>query len=67
MSGCCGIRNDVSVMPYIGRSGVEHAADRRRHLGDDELTEAVDASYAAIVGQAAQERPPGLSHSGLFA
>ena len=53
--------DDASVMPYIGRSGWN-----RLHLGgaipDDEIIEAVDASYAAIVSKLPKKDrpPPGL-------
>jgi predicted DNA-binding protein (MmcQ/YjbR family) len=50
---------DASVMAYIGRSGWN---DLRAGgaISDDELREAVDESYALVVGRLAKKhRPPG--------
>ena len=51
--------DDASVMAYIGRSGWN---DLRLNgaIEDDELCEAVDESYALVVGKLARKyRPPG--------
>lgn len=55
--GCCRREDDASVMPYIGRSGwntlrVGGAID------DDEIREAVDASYEAVVAKLARKDRP---------
>ncbi|WP_278256139.1 MmcQ/YjbR family DNA-binding protein [Nocardioides convexus] len=49
--------DDASVMPYIGRSGWNNLA-LAGAIPDDELLEAVDASYRAVVGKAAEGAPP---------
>ena len=55
--------DDASVMAYIGRSGwntlrIDGA------IPDDEILEAVDASYELVVVEAAEEASPGgLGHS----
>ena len=54
--------DDAAVMPYIGRSGW----NRLRVGGaipDDELTEAVDASYTAVVSKLPKKDRPALSGS----
>ncbi len=49
--------DDASVMPYIGRSGWN---DLRFNgaIADDELYEAVDESYALVVGKLARKNRP---------
>ena len=50
---------DASVMAYIGRSGWNNLAFDGA-IGDDELLEAVDESYAIVVGKLPKKhRPPG--------
>jgi predicted DNA-binding protein (MmcQ/YjbR family) len=41
---------DASVMPYIGRSGW-NTLRAGGAIGDDEILEAIDASYAAVVSK----------------
>jgi predicted DNA-binding protein (MmcQ/YjbR family) len=41
---------DASVMPYIGRSGWNNLLIGEA-IGDDEIFEAIDASYQVIVGK----------------
>ena len=49
---------DASVMPYIGRSGWNDLAFGGA-IDDAELVEAVDESYALVVGKLAKKhRPP---------
>ena len=48
---------DASVMPYIGRFGW-NSLRTGGAIPDNELLEAVDASYQAVLSQAAQEGPP---------
>lgn len=50
---------DASVMPYIGRSGW-NTLRLGGAIPDDDLLEAVDASYATVVAKLAKkDRPPG--------
>jgi predicted DNA-binding protein (MmcQ/YjbR family) len=50
---------DASVMAYIGRSGW-NSLRLRGAIPDDELLEAVDASYDAVVSKVPKkDRPPG--------
>jgi predicted DNA-binding protein (MmcQ/YjbR family) len=49
--------DDASVMPYIGRSGW-NSLRIDGAIGDDELTEAVDASYAAVVSKLPKKDRP---------
>jgi predicted DNA-binding protein (MmcQ/YjbR family) len=54
-----GYPGDASVMAYIGRSGWNDLA-LGGAIGDDELIEAVDESYALVVGRLPRKhRPPG--------
>jgi predicted DNA-binding protein (MmcQ/YjbR family) len=48
---------DVSVMRYIGRSGWNNL-DFGGAIADDELLEAVDESYALVVGKLAKRHRP---------
>lgn len=49
---------DASVMPYIGRSGWNTLA-MSGAIPDDELKEAIDASYEAVVSKLPRkDRPP---------
>ena len=48
---------DASVMPYIGRSGW-NTMRRGGAIGDDELIEAIDASYSAIVSKLPKKDRP---------
>jgi predicted DNA-binding protein (MmcQ/YjbR family) len=48
---------DASVMPYIGRSGWNNL-DFDGAIADDELVEAVDESYALVVGKLAKKHRP---------
>ncbi|MGE5134913.1 MAG: MmcQ/YjbR family DNA-binding protein [Gemmatimonadota bacterium] len=51
--------DDASVMPYIGRSGW-NSLRIGGAIPDDELLEAVDASYQAVVSKLPKKhRPPG--------
>ena len=51
--------DDASVMPYIGRSGW-NTLRLDGAIPDDDLLEAVDASYAAVVAKLPRkDRPPG--------
>ena len=47
-------------MPYIGRSGWNNLRSGSA-IPDDEIFEAVDASYAMVVAQAAKEGPPAVA------
>ena len=48
---------DASVMPYIGRSGWNNLTVGGA-IGDDEIIEAIDASYAMVVSKLPkQDRP----------
>jgi predicted DNA-binding protein (MmcQ/YjbR family) len=50
---------DASVMPYIGRSGW-NTLRLDGAIPDDDLLEAVDASYATVVAKLPRrDRPPG--------
>jgi predicted DNA-binding protein (MmcQ/YjbR family) len=49
--------NDAAVMPYIGRSGWNTLAIGGA-ISDDEILEAVDASYATIVAKLPKSRRP---------
>ena len=49
--------DDASVMAYIGRSGW-NTLRIGGAIGDDELLEAVDASYAAIVSKLPKKDRP---------
>jgi predicted DNA-binding protein (MmcQ/YjbR family) len=50
--------DDAAVMPYIGRSGWNNLR-LGGEIGDDEILEAVDASYAMVVGKLPKkDRPP---------
>ena len=55
-NGCCGTRTS-SVMAYIGRSGW-NTLRIGGAIPDDELIEAVDASYAAIVSKLPKKDRP---------
>jgi predicted DNA-binding protein (MmcQ/YjbR family) len=48
---------DASVMPYIGRSGWNNLAAGRA-IPDDEILEAVDASYAMVVARLPKKDRP---------
>ena len=48
---------DASVMPYIGRSGW-NSLRLRGAIPDDELLEAVDASYQAVVSKLPKKHRP---------
>jgi predicted DNA-binding protein (MmcQ/YjbR family) len=48
---------DVTVMPYIGRSGWNNL-QLGGAIGDDEIMEAIDASYVAIVGRLPKKDRP---------
>jgi predicted DNA-binding protein (MmcQ/YjbR family) len=48
---------DASVMPYIGRSGWNNLRSGRA-IPDDEILEAVDASYAMVVGRLPKKDRP---------
>ena len=51
---------DASVMPYIGRSGWNNLTTGRA-IPDDEIFEAIDASYAAVVRKLPKkDRPASL-------
>ena len=53
--------DDVSAMAYIGRSGW-NTLRIGGAIGDDELLEAIDASYSAIVSKLPnKDRPPGIT------
>ncbi len=60
MSGCCGYPGDASAAAYIGRSGWN-----RLRIGgaipDDEILEAIDASYAAVVSKLPKKDRPAVS------
>lgn len=49
---------DASVMPYIGRSGW-NSLRIGGEIDDDEIMEAIDASYAAIVSKLPKKDRPG--------
>ncbi len=49
--------DDASVMPYIGRSGW-NTLRIGGAIPDDELTEAIDASYAAVVSKLPKKDRP---------
>ena len=49
---------DASVMPYIGRSGW-NSLRIGGAISDDEILEAIDASYEAIVGKLPKKDRPG--------
>lgn len=50
--------DDATVMPYIGRSGW-NSLRTGRGIPDDEVREAIDASYEAVVAKLPRrERPP---------
>jgi len=51
---------DASVMPYIGRSGW-NSLRIGGAVPDDELLEAVDASYDAVVGKLPRKDRPAVS------
>jgi predicted DNA-binding protein (MmcQ/YjbR family) len=48
---------DAAVMPYIGRSGWNNLAIGGA-IDDDEILEAVDASYAMVVGKLPKKDRP---------
>jgi predicted DNA-binding protein (MmcQ/YjbR family) len=48
---------DASVMPYIGRSGWNNLRIGGA-IGDDEIFEAIDASYQVIVGKLPKKDRP---------
>ena len=48
---------DASVMPYIGRSGW-NTLPAGGAIPDDELAEAIDASYEAVVSKLAKKDRP---------
>ena len=48
---------DAAVMPYIGRSGWNNLAIGGA-IDDDEIREAVDASYAMVVGKLPKKDRP---------
>jgi predicted DNA-binding protein (MmcQ/YjbR family) len=48
---------DVTVMPYIGRSGWNNLR-LGGAIGDDEILEAVDASYTAVVSKLPKKDRP---------
>ena len=51
--------DDAAVMPYIGRSGWNNLTTGRA-IPDDEILEAVDASYAMVVSKLPKkDRPAG--------
>ena len=55
---------DASVMAYIGRSGW-NSLRIGGAIPDDELLEAVDASYRAVAGKLPKkDRPPGAADPG---
>jgi predicted DNA-binding protein (MmcQ/YjbR family) len=49
--------DDAAVMPYIGRSGWNNLAIGGA-IDDDEILEAVDASYAMVVGKLPKKDRP---------
>jgi predicted DNA-binding protein (MmcQ/YjbR family) len=49
--------DDATVMPYIGRSGWNNLAIGRA-IDDDEVLEAVDASYAMVVSKLPKKDRP---------
>ncbi|CAN5451981.1 hypothetical protein BH18ACT8_BH18ACT8_16990 [soil metagenome] len=49
--------DDVSVMPYIGRSGW-NTVRTGRAVGDDEIRELIDASYDYVVSRLPKSRRP---------
>jgi predicted DNA-binding protein (MmcQ/YjbR family) len=49
--------DDATVMPYIGRSGWNNLAIGAA-IDDDEILEAVDASYAMVVGKLPKKDRP---------
>ena len=48
---------DAAVMPYIGRSGWNNLAVGGA-IGDDEILEAIDASYAMVVSKLPKKDRP---------
>jgi predicted DNA-binding protein (MmcQ/YjbR family) len=50
---------DAAVMPYIGRSGW-NTLRTGGAIPDDEITEAIDGSYAAVVSKLAKKDRPAL-------
>ena len=48
---------DAAVMPYIGRSGWNNLAIGGA-IGDDEILEAIDASYAMVVSKLPKKDRP---------
>jgi predicted DNA-binding protein (MmcQ/YjbR family) len=52
--------DDAHVMPYIGRSGW-NTLDCNGAIPDDEILEAVDASYDAVVAKLPKKDRPGLT------
>jgi predicted DNA-binding protein (MmcQ/YjbR family) len=51
--------DDATVMPYIGRSGWNNLAIGGA-IDDDEVLEAVDASYAMVVSKLPKKERPAL-------
>jgi predicted DNA-binding protein (MmcQ/YjbR family) len=49
---------DAAVMPYIGRSGWNNLTIGAA-IPDDEILEAIDASYAMVVGKLSKKDRPG--------
>jgi len=49
--------DDASVMPYIGRSGWNNLRTGSA-IPDDEIFEAIDASYATVVGKLPRKDRP---------
>jgi predicted DNA-binding protein (MmcQ/YjbR family) len=58
--------DDASVMPYIGRSGW-NTLRIGGAIEDDELTEAIDASYSAIVAKLPKKDRPLTTSNSLLA
>lgn len=52
---------DASVMPYIGRSGWNNLRIGGT-IPDDEITEAIDSSYATVVSKLPKKDRPRESH-----
>jgi predicted DNA-binding protein (MmcQ/YjbR family) len=54
---------DASVMPYIGRSGW-NSLRAGGEIADDEIFEAIDASYAAVVSKLPKKDRPAQALGG---
>ena len=63
MNGCCATRPIAAVMAYIGRSGWNNLSIGNA-IPDDEILEAVDASYAMVVSKLPKKDRPAPAGAG---